>query len=902
MINDFTLTPERWKRVQGLFHDALPLSEEEREAFLSRACEDPALRTEVEALLQAHADPAAVFGQDPEVLAAGLEVAAETSIGRLIGPYRVLRKLGQGGMGAVYLAERPDIDKQVALKVVRDVFASPERIQRFMLERRVLARLNHPGIARILDAGMADDGAPYFAMEYVEGTSLTDYCDRHRLGVTARLKLFVMVCAAVQDAHRNLIVHRDLKPSNILVTEDPESGLSPHRQGSGRAQVKLLDFGIAKLLEEERGDAMLTQTGSGVMTPAYAAPEQIRGGDVTTATDVYALGLLLYALLTGRLPYEVKGRPVHEIGEAVLHAEPRKPSVMIGAAEAVAAQQSASPEQLRRRLQGDLDTICLTALQKDPLHRYASAGELLADVERHLDGLPVAARPGTLGYRLTKFASRHRAPVVAFTIVLLAFITLAVFYTVRLAEQRNRAQAEAEKAGQVSAFLIDLFEAGDPYAASSDSLDVHTLLQRGRERAEELAAQPEVQAKMLDVLGQVYMRLSRYEQAEPLLRQALTLRRRHLGADHLDAAESLANLGLLFHQQGAYDSAEVALREALAIGERKLPDGHPNLASHLDDLGVILSDKGDYKAAEVVYGRALQIRRHLYIEPHKDLGKSLNNMAVNFYYQGDYAAAEQYYREALAVDRAVFGPAHPEVATDLANLGKLVEEQEDYAVAESLLTEALRIRRAKLGEVHYETALSMSQLGGMLLRKGDYEQAAAYLREALAVYERVLGPDHPSVGTAVTNLARTLRGQGDLDGSETLFRRAVAIYRESLGGQHPYTATSLCNLADLLRRKGQYDAAEVYFLEGLAIFEAVLPPDHWQLAYNRNLFGALLVAESRFAEAEPLLLESYEKLGVHFGDRHQRTLEAARHLVALYEAWNKPEQADAYRRIRSDEG
>ncbi len=852
---------DRWERVQALFHAALERPEAERRAFAEAEAGD--LAEEVLALLEEDAAGGSLLDRDLAELAH--RVLAEPGL-RAVGPYQVLGELGRGGMGVVYLAERGDLGHRVAIKVLRDAALSPARRARFAHEERTLARLSHPAIARLYDADALPDGTPYFVMEHVEGVPITDYCAAHPCSVRECLRLFRAVCEAVQAAHRQAIVHRDLKPSNILVTENAD----------GLPQIKLLDFGIAKPLDDL--DAKQTQTGLRLMTPAYAAPEQLRGEPTGVYTDVWALGVLLYELLAGRHPFRLEGQTPGQVEAQVLGDEPARPSAV-------------SDRPLGRRAWADLNALCLTAMHKDPELRYPTVEALVRDLGHFLAGRPLDAQPPSVRYQVGKFLRRNRRPVAAAAVVIALVAGIVGFYTVRLAEERNRARAEAAKAEQISDYLIGLFEAGDPYEA--DSLSVSALLARGALQAEALDGQPAVQAQMLDVLGRVYVLLSRYDRAAPLLREAVALRRR---ADApLDLAESLVNLGELYLYTGQNDSAEAVTREALVLRERHLPPRHAELATTLDNLGVVLSRQGDHEAAAAFKRLALQLRRALYDAPHEDLSYSLNNLAVTLYRQGDFSAAEAHYREAIAVDQALYGPDHPEVATALANLGKLLQERGELAPAESLLAEALRIRRQGLGEDHYETALSLSQLGGLLQQKGDFDRAETLLRDALARRERILGPAHSSTASTRTSLAITLLEQGDHAAAEPLLLRVLDDYRTALGEDHWFTGVAYCNLADLLYRKGEADRAEEAYRTGLAVLRAALGTEHPTVAFNESRFGGLLVTQRRSEEAQPILERSYEKLRDHYGPGHRDAHAAAKRLVAFYEAWGQPGEAARFR-------
>jgi eukaryotic-like serine/threonine-protein kinase len=867
----------RWDRIQHLFHAALELPEDERGAFLEAEVGDDApLADAVLALLEEDA-------RGSSMLERGLADVAHEVLGspapmlRQIGPYRIVRVLGQGGMGIVYLAEREDLGSQVALKVLRDASLSPARRERFEREEKTLAQLNHPSIARLYDAAVVRDGTPYFVMEYVPGVPLTEHCRAHRCSLAERLRLFRSVCEAVQHAHGYAVIHRDLKPSNILVTEGG---------GAGDAVVKLLDFGIAKQLETLDRPADQTQAGFRPMTPGFAAPEQLRGEPVGVYSDVYALGVLLYELLAGEHPFDLAGLTPGQVESRLLEAEPERPSQRRRRRGDAAAEGLVSPGSAAW---ADLDVLCLTAMHKDPQRRYPTTEALIRDLDHFRRGEPLEARPDTLRYRTSKFLRRNRQPAAAAALAAAVLAALVAFHTVRLAEQRDLAQSQAERAARISEYLIGLFEAGDPYAAGAANLDVGTLLERGERRAGELADHPAVKANMLNVLGRVHTQLSDFDRAEPLLQRALELRRQH-GAP-LDIAESLSSLAALFVDTGDPDAAEAALREAVALRERHLPPGHPDLAATLADLGSVLGQKGRYADAEALHRLALRIRRVAHPAPHADVGSSLNSLAVMLFQQGDYPGAERAYREALGINQAVFGREHASVTRVMANLGKLYEELGDFATADSLLSEALRIRRATLGNDHFETAVGLGQLGGMLLNAREYERAERSLRESLAIRERILAPDHPSIGTTLNGLALVLQHRGEYDEAESLSRRVVAIYRESLGERHRFTGVALCNQGHLLYLKGEHEAANSHLAEGVSILEEVHPENHQELAHNQSRLGAVLVAQGRYAEAEPLLLRSHRTLEVQLGAEHARAHQAALRVVELYEAWGRPEDA-----------
>ena len=896
------MTPQRWEHIQEVFAQVLDQAPADRALFLDAACAgDADLRREVDSLLRANEKTGpmdALVNEVVDPLVATL--AGEPVEGQHIGSYRVLREIGHGGMGAVYLAERADgqFEQQVALKLLRQGRASGPLQTLFLKERQILARLQHPHIARLLDGGVTSNGHPYFAMEYIEGVPITQYADEHRLSITERLRLFKAVCKAVQYAHQNLIVHRDLKPSNILVTSQGE--------------VKLLDFGIAKLLEEEEVE-IHTRTGLRVMTPEYASPEQVRGEPVTTAADVYALGVVLYELLTGHRPYQIKALTPSEVERVICETEPPRPSTAAqqtvhvtggdGATqaitpEAISQARATLPDKLQRRLVGDLDMIVLKALAKEPSRRYASAEALVEDINRHLAGLPVQARGDTLGYRMRKFVRRHRVGVggVAGFVLLLAFAAVAMTLQQQAtARERDRAQLEAAKADQMATFLLGLFASSDPLQAHADSITARQILDEGARRIEtELANQPVVQASMMDAIGQVNMNLARYDEALALTRKAYQLRVQHLGPAQPEVATSLEHEADILDYQAKYDAADSLYREALALRRASLGDTHPDVATLLDKLGDTVMDKGDREAAESLYREALALRREALGNNHPDVATSLNSLATLLYYNRELEEAEPLFREALAIRQQAFEPDHPDVASSFNNLGILMDERGKADEAEALYREALARRIRRLGEAHPNVATVMNNLAYVLYTKGDLEEAETLYRKALAIDRTVHGPRHPRVAGKLNNLARLLQSKGAFEEAIVMYQEALAIRRERLGEEHPYVALSLNNLAGVYHEQQNMEAAIPLYRQALAMRKKVLPEGHPSTANTQSNLGDCLRQVGQFEEAETLLKEAYAVLEER-GTDYPPTKTTLERLVLLYEDWGKPEEATKYR-------
>lgn len=831
------------------------LSPEGRRAFLDEACEGRAeLRRRVEDLLASQGEAFAYFEELADRVAASvpreLDAARE---GTQIGAYRLIEQIGRGGMGTVFLAERADgqFDQRAALKVIRRGMESDQALRRFLAERQILASLHHPHIARLLDGGVTAEGLPYFVMEHVAGAPLTDHCDQRRLTIDGRLRLFCTVGEAVQYAHRNLVVHRDLKPSNILVT--PEG------------TVKLLDFGIAKVLAEDEKDQDTGLTHGGrPMTPFYAAPEQFRSEPVTTATDVYSLGVVLYELITGRRPYNLTSRSSGEVERAVLEQEPESPSAALRriepqpgeggtkvriTPEAIAEARATTPARLRRRLAGELGTIVLTALRKEPERRYRSAEQLVDDVRRHLEGRPVMAHKDTLGYRAAKFVRRHRlgvAAAAALAVLSLGFVASVTFQSARIARERDKAQ-------HVANLFVELFKVSDPTEARGGSITARELLDKGVGHIEQgLQDQPEVQASLFDVMGRVYQNLGIYDTAGTLLEKALETRRRVLGPSHLDVGESLNALGELRRQKGDYKGAEVVLREAVALNRSLAGGGDPRLAESLNHLGKVLLAKGEHAEAEAVLREALSINRRSLGADHVQVGESLNNLGAVLYARGDDAGAEPLFREGLEVRRKRMGPDHPLVAASLNNLASLLSRKGDYAEAEGASREALAVYRKLFAGDHPRVATALNNLALILYARADYAAAEPVFRESLAMRRKLLPAEHPDVAQSLSNLGLLLQMQGRFDESEALYREALQIRQRALGLRHVLVAQSLNNLGLLLEARGRLEEAAGLLNEGLTLLRDQLGPEHALVAMSLNNLGSVAEGKGSLEEAEAL--------------------------------------------------
>jgi serine/threonine-protein kinase len=752
-----------WRRVSPHLDQALELSAEERRRYLADLARgDPGLAAELESLLgEASAlRDERYLEHDAQDLLAAADLA-----GQAFGAYTLVRPLGAGGMGSVWLARRSDgrFEGTAAVKLLSAALLGPAGTSRFRREGTILARLKHPHIAQLIDAGVSAAGQPYLVLEAVEGEPIDRWCDDRSLDVAARLRLFLDVLAAVAHAHANLVVHRDLKPSNVMVSQD--------------GQVKLLDFGIAKLLAAEDTPADWTREAGRAFTPAFAAPEQITGECVTTATDVYALGALLYLLLTGRPPLGDPPASSADRLRAILETAPGR--LADGVDGPAAARRASTPERLRRALRGDLETLVAKALKKRPEERYASVTALAEDVRRHLAEEPILARPDSPAYRARKFARRNARGLAAGTVALLVLAGVVAYYGWQLAGERDRVRREARKAAQVSGFLTDLLTHADPYAAGTAEPTVRSLLDAGAARVRtDLAAQPELRRDMLALLGRIYLRRGADERALPLLEEAVALGRRTLGPSR-ELARSLTDLGIALRQTARLDAGRARLEEALAMGRRVLGDAHPEVAVTHSELGRLCLDQGRLDGAEAHFRAALAIRRQALGAGDHETATSLSDLGLLLRDKGDRAGAEANFRAALEVTRRTRGPRHPDVATALANLALTVNERGDPAAAEAMLRQALAIGEASLGRHHPANAQRLANLAGVLRREGKLAEAAARNEEALAISRADYGRDHPAVARQEVGLARIELDRGRPAAARALLLHALAVQQRS---------------------------------------------------------------------------------------------------------------------------
>jgi tetratricopeptide (TPR) repeat protein/predicted Ser/Thr protein kinase len=881
----------------------------------------------------------------------------------IIGDYRIVRLLGEGGMGSVYLAEQEKPHRIVALKVIKPGFVNAELLRRFEREADALGRLQHPGIAQIYEAGTADSGIgpqPYFAMEFIAGQSLMEFAEQNHLNLRTRLALMAKICDAVNHAHQRGIIHRDLKPGNILVDEE--------------GQPKILDFGVARVTDADAGMTRQTGLGELIGTLAYMSPEQVQPNtlELDIRSDVYALGVIAYELLTGRLPYDTNRKALHEVVHAIRDVDPVRLS------------------SINRMYRGDVETIVAKALEKDKARRYASAADLAADIRRYLADQPIVARPPTTGYQLRKFARRHWALVAGTAAVFLVLIAGVIVST----WQAVRARRAEAAANAVSDFLQnDLLAQASaanqsaPTTKPDPDLKVRTALDRAAARVGgKFDKQPEVEAAIRDTIGQTYLDLGLNPEARNQLQLALALHQRVDGPDNPKTLVTARRLGVAAFRQGKYAEAEALESQTLEIDRRVLGPEHLDTLKSMKNLANVYNAQGKYTQAEALDSQTLEIERHVLGPENPDTLKCMSSLVAVYINDGKYAQAETLDSQAVGIGRRVLGPEHPDTLTSMQSLATIYYYQAKYSQARAISSQTLEIRRRVLGPEHSDTLKSMNGLASGYSADGQYAEAGALLAQILETDRRVLGPEHPATLLSMVNLAGNDTDEGHYAQAEALFSQTLEIRRRVLGPEHPDTLASMNNLGIAYTFDGKYAQAEALFSQTLEIYckskelkelgtadtlsymaamyqlegkygmaetdaaqavaglrhtrgpgnpftmaaaadlalayqsqgkfeesepvareveatEKTKEPDNWLRFWAESLLGASLAGQTHYAEAEPLLLEGYRGMLARKGRisvPYWRHLDST-HLwiIQMYQAWGKPQKAAEWKQHRS---
>jgi serine/threonine protein kinase len=846
--------PENWQKVKRLFASALEQSANQRTAFLDQHCDDEFIRSEVESLLAASDDPDCIIEKNALDLSSAFPATTNQLEGKKFGSYKIIREIGSGGMGAVFLAERADgqFQQQVALKIIRQSLIDAEIERHFRRERQILASLSHPNIARLLDGGVSASGEPFIAMEYVEGRPLMAFVVQQALNVEERLKLFLKVCQAVAFAHRNLVIHRDLKPSNIIVGSDGEP--------------KLLDFGLARMVDFDSNNNK-TMTAQRAFTPAYASPEQLRGQSVTTASDIYSLGVVLYELLAGRRPFSFKSDNYEEILRTVCETEPKPPSVCwhettrarFGAetvSEDIGHQLSApQPSGIdSKSLHGDLDTIVLMALRKEPERRYPTVDQFANDIERHLEQLPITARPNTFRYRATKFLQRNKIAVTGAAMIL---VTLCGGLAVSL-WQYQKTQREVANSKQVRVFLEHMLLTANPESGSAGkgySTTISDLLDRAARRLEsaDLTNQPDVRAELQQIVGASYLNQGQFELAEKYLDAALVTQTELFGENSPKLLKTQLALASFYLGKADYDNAERIFTKYLPLLREE------NQKGNIEDSFLIAA---------------------------------LNNYAVLRRARGDSRAAEALYRENLAIGPRNGSAAQNDTETLLA---LTLLDQGKFDAAETLVRQlANRFRQMPNNETPY-FANSLTLLGSIMMENGNLSEATKCLQEAEAIYRKLYGPTAMPIFDNLRLQAQVNYLAGHYSEALTQIDQVLQNYHQHSSPKYISFATALTVQGLILNKLGRSDEGERILREAVKLREENLPSNHFMSAMTKGALGEVLTTRKNFPEAETLLRESYEALKVSQAGDNQRMLTAKRRLAELYTAQDKPALAANYR-------
>lgn len=857
---------QRWQKIGQIVDDALEIDDKNsRTAFIKDKCkDDESLITEVFAFLESIEESDGLW---EDLLNSNMVIADDMadkmsydsaitnhSPPDTIGPYRVKRLLARGGMGNVYLAERnqADFHKNVAIKIVRKEINSQVTIQRFIQERSILSSLNHPHIAQLLDGGITDDGRPYFVMEYIEGVPITQYCKKNNCGLPERLSLFKKMCDAVQYAHTNFVVHRDLKPSNILVKSD--------------GNLKILDFGIAKLTEEKLDEQSLIETREGyrMLSLNYAAPEQVTGELVTTSTDVYSLGLILYQLLTDKRAYSLKNKNLIEAEKIIRGKDPVKPSSV--------------NREWQNKLKGDLDAITMKAIRKEPVQRYESARLLLDDIEAYLNDEPVTARRGTLYYKTGKFIRRNKVNLSFAAVILALLVIIPSYYAKMINEERRVAQSEALKAEQISGFLVGLFEGADPFGNTEEfglDTDIGTMLELGEKRIEsELNNQPDVKAALNSTIGRVYFSLGEFDRAEELYSGALQIAQNE-GLER-DLPLYTFRLGRVYQQIANNEAADSLLKKSIDLFE-KSEEGFQTREA-VSALSVYGSfswfNLGDTKTAEEYLLRSLEQRQMYFAENDSLMAPAYNDLANLYHSKGNFDEAEKYYKQAVDIYTEILAD-NPKTAITMANFSMLLRDQGKLDDAKQYQESALNIVKKKEGQYNIDIALGNGNLSEINMRQGNHQIADSLGRTGLSMLSDIFGELHPYVARTKLVLGMNHYYLDEFSEAEKLFLEAKDDYEKVYPPEHSRLGDPHLELSRLYVQTERFNNAEEHVLAAKEIYEQSLPEGNMKIAMSASVYGEILSIKGEVEKADSLLTEGYTNLKSLFDEEDGRLAEAA---------------------------
>lgn len=842
------MNKERLNKVKELFDKASDINKDERESFINYECgDDIELKQEILSLFSSLEETQDFLDKPLIISEQENQDFVDPYIGKQIGNYLIDGEAGVGGMGLVYSGKRNDkeFEQKVAIKILKHGISSDYLLKRFQIERQTLANLQHPNIARLMDGGRTNDGLPYLIMEFIDGTPITQYCSEKKLTIEQSLNLFRLVCSAVQYAHQNLIVHRDLKPGNILVTKD--------------GTPKLLDFGIAKLIDEDLSDMGdgLTKTGMWHLTPEYASPEQIKGEKITTASDIYSLGVLLYQMLTGVQPYKITNNSPSYISKIITEEKIIKPSEKVYERTDEEGRQFVS-DKLSSKLKGDLDNIVSKAMHKDPLRRYASVEQFSEDIRRHLTGLPVIAQKDTAGYRLNKFIKRHKVGfITSVGFVLFLIISLvAIYWQAQIAsKERDNAKLEALKVETVNKFLQDMLSAADPTEVGRD-VKVYDVLHKSALNLEKgFADQPGIEAAIQKTIGITFTNLGEYDEAKPHLDRSLLLNEKIYGKESVQAAESNYALALYYHWIGDLKTADSLYTKSLKIFRTDNNTPKRILAGAINDYGILMADNARYDKAKILHEESLDLFLKYAGEKDKETATAYNNLAIVLQELKELDKAEQYFNKALQLNIELLGEDRPEVSTNYNNLAFIYVEKEKF------------------------------------------DKAEEYFRKSLLLKEKYFGKEHSMVGFALANLSAIQERIGKYDEAEKNILASIKNLSSSVKPDHIWMGMSCFRYGKILIDKGEFSKAETYLNKALRIQKDNYSLDHPNVISTESELGVVYYHLNKLTEAEKYLTSGYEGVKKIKGEKNFNTIRLLEYLIKLYKKINNPQKLSFYQNL-----
>lgn len=846
------MTTDEWIRIEGIVDEALERPEWERDAFIQNRCaSDDSLIKQVYSFLES-INKADKFFSSSTQLKDKIEEEAVSGhffsrnydelIGKEIGAYKLTELLGEGGMGAVYLGERTDgqFEHSVAIKIIQSGLNRSEIYSRFLQERQILAGLTHENIARLYDGGVSDNNIPYLIMEYVKGTPIDKYCDDRKLNASERIRLFKSVCSAAAYAHKNLVIHRDLKPENILITDD--------------GTVKIMDFGIAKLIDTSHSESDSSADGkfSRYLTYSNASPEQIRNDSATTASDIYALGVLLYRLLSGIHPLPIENCSGKEILDLIKNHEPeslsdRYKNLSPDLRDSIAKKRSSFSEGTADYLNDDLSAIAKKCLNKDPEERYQSVDDLVQDLDRYERNFPVKAREINTLYITKKFVARNTATFAAGTAFLLIAIFAISFYTHQVQQERDIAQMEAKKANQITGFVLDLFKGSDPTATGGGDISARDLLDRGIERTEYLTNQPEIQANMFEVLGRILTQLGEYNEAYDLLAQSVELRTQHFDENHMETISSYEQMGTLLSARGDLFNARQMLEDALEKRANVQGVKQAAMSEANTELAYVYRRLGKFQEAENLYRSLIEIYRQNLGEDDPLTIKSLSSLGVTLHGRGKLAEAEEIYRDVLDKRLKLYDTAHPDIAMSYNNLGSLLLNRGKFEESEEMLTEALNMRLSLFGESHPKVSLTMNNLGILKRNMGQFDEAEELIDRSLAINQDLFGMNELQTAINLFSKAELYLMTGNFDEAYKLYRDSNVIFSDRLPEGSSFIARSSIGMGESKLYHQEFDAeqAEQLIVDGYERVKEIHPETSIEYGLASAALGKLYLETDR---------------------------------------------------------